>query len=151
MHWMILPLKRYFEFTGRSCRREYWMFALLNVIVVMALLMLMAVTGGAGSLLNQDGSGDGAPFGFLMGGVGLVIMLWALIVFIPSIAVTVRRFHDRDMSGWWYVAFVLGGLIPYIGFLVSIGFLVVMALPGYAGANRFGPDPRDPTSATIFE
>ncbi len=151
MRWMILPLKRYFEFSGRSCRREYWLFALLNVIVVVGLVILMMGTAGTGAMLSQEMAGANEPFGLLMGGFGLALMAWGLLVFIPSLAVTVRRFHDRDMSGWWYAAFIFGSLIPFIGFLISIGLIVLMALPGTAGPNRFGPDPRDPAGASVFE
>jgi uncharacterized membrane protein YhaH (DUF805 family) len=76
-------------------------------------------------------------------GVGLY-GVYVLAAFIPSIAVTVRRFHDRDMSGWWYLGLTVAGVIPFIGFLGSIAFLVLMFLPGTPGSNRFGSDPKDP-------
>ncbi len=66
------------------------------------------------------------------------------------IAVAVRRLHDRNLSGWWYLAATLFGFIPVIGFLGSIAFLVVMLLPGTDGPNRFGEDPKDPHSADVF-
>ncbi len=149
MHWMILPFKRYAEFTGRSRRMEYWMFALFNVIVVVGLAF---VTGGAGFLAGlADPTATGAGIGALFGGLGVVIVLYVLAVIIPSIAVTVRRLHDRDMSGWWYLGFFVGGLIPYIGFLVSIAFLVIMLLPGTVGPNRFGDDPKGGVAVEVFE
>ncbi len=83
--------------------------------------------------------------------IGVVLYaLYALAVFIPSIAVTVRRFHDRDMSGWWYLGLSLAGIIPFVGFLASIAFLVLMFLPGTQGSNRFGPDPKDPYAEDVF-
>lgn len=147
MEYMFLPFKRYLEFSGRSRRMEYWMFTLLNVIIVFGLLFAMLGAGGLASLDQLDAEGPA----FLFGGMGILILLWALVVLIPSIAVTVRRLHDRDMSGWWYLAFVFGGAIPYIGFLISIAFLVLMFLPGTEGPNRFGPDPKDPNYAGVFE
>lgn len=73
-----------------------------------------------------------------------------LAIIVPSIAVSIRRLHDRDMSGWWYLGLTLAGLIPIIGFLASIALLVLMALPGTPGPNRFGPDPKDPSQAAVF-
>jgi uncharacterized membrane protein YhaH (DUF805 family) len=143
MNWMILPFKRYAEFSGRSRRMEYWMFALLNVIVITALMFAVLGTGGAAALVEEQASGNPlAGLGVLLGGAGLLILAYTLAILIPSIAVTVRRLHDRDMSGWWYLGAVIGGMIPYIGFVVSIAFLVLMLLPGTPGPNRFGPDPK---------
>lgn len=151
MDWMILPFKRYAEFSGRSRRMEYWMFALLNVIVVTVLMFVIFGAGGAAGLMAPGTSGElGAGFGALFGGVGLLMLLYAAIVLVPSIAVTVRRLHDRDMSGWWYLGAIIGGMIPVVGFLVSIAFLVLMALPGTPGPNRFGPDPKGVGEAETF-
>jgi uncharacterized membrane protein YhaH (DUF805 family) len=151
MEWMILPFKRYAEFTGRSRRMEYWMFTLLNVIVVTVLMFVVFGAGGAAGLLEQEASGDpSAGLGALMGGMGLLIMIYGLAILLPSIAVTVRRLHDRDMSGWWYLGAIVGSMIPIVGFLVSIAFLVLMALPGTPGPNRFGPDPKGVGEAETF-
>lgn len=151
MDWMILPFKRYAEFSGRSRRMEYWMFALLNVIVVTVLMFVIFGAGGAAGLMAPGASGElGAGFGAMFGGVGLLMLLYAAIVLVPSIAVTVRRLHDRDMSGWWYLGAIIGGMIPVVGFLVSIAFLVLMALPGTPGPNRFGPDPKGVGEAETF-
>lgn len=71
-------------------------------------------------------------------GGGLVLglfALYALAIFIPSLAVQVRRFHDQDKSGW----FVLLGFIPYVGGIIV---LVFMCLEGTKGKNRFGDDPK---------
>jgi len=145
MNWMLLPYKRYFDFNGRSRRQEYWMFTLLGVLVTLACSIFMV----AGGL--SLASGDVEPeFGatFFLGAV--VLGLFVLASVLPGIAVTVRRLHDRDMSGWWYLAAIVIGTVPYIGFLASIALFVVMVLPGTPGPNRFGPDPLDPTNATVF-
>jgi uncharacterized membrane protein YhaH (DUF805 family) len=77
---------------------------------------------------------------------------WAfgLAVLVPSIAVVVRRLHDRDLSGWWYLGAIVAGMIPFVGFIASIALLVLMFLPGTPGPNRFGPDPKDPSNANVF-
>jgi len=149
MNWMLLPLKRYAEFSGRSRRMEYWMFALLNVIVAFAVL---AVIMGGGFSMAQLAAAETAPaaLGPLVWlGFG-VLGLWWLAIIVPSIAVTVRRLHDRDMSGWWYLGFFIAGFIPFINFISGIAFFVLMVLPGTPGPNRFGPDPKDPASADVF-
>ena len=152
MQWMILPFKRYFDFQGRSRRLEFWMFALFNLIV--SLVLSVAVLG-TGSTLQQlegaDPSDPGAAYSLIFGGVGMLFLLWGLIIIIPSIAVSVRRLHDRDMSGWWYLGFIILGLIPLIGLLASIAFIVIMVLPGTPGPNRFGPSPKEQVTASTFE
>lgn len=140
MEWMILPFKRYAEFSGRSRRMEYWMFALLNVIIVTVLMFLTLGAGGMAGLADPAAIGVGV--GAMFGGLGILLLIYVLAVLIPSIAVTVRRLHDREMSGWWYLGAVIGSMIPFVGFLVSIAFLVLMALPGTPGPNRYGPDPK---------
>jgi uncharacterized membrane protein YhaH (DUF805 family) len=151
MEWMILPFKRYAEFSGRSRRMEYWMFTLLNVIVVTVLMFVVLGAGGAAGVLEADANGDpAAGLGALFGGMGLLILVYGLAILLPSIAVTIRRLHDRDMSGWWYLGAIVGSMIPIAGFLVSIAFLVLMALPGTPGPNRFGPDPKGVGEAETF-
>ncbi len=128
MEWMLMPLKRYADFSGRSRRKEYWMFALLQLIVIFAI----AIIGGILGAFSPDASGGMSFGGGLMFGL---FGLYALAIIVPSIAVQVRRFHDQDKSGW----FVLLGFIPYIGGIVV---LVFMCLDGTKGKNRFGDDPK---------
>lgn len=152
MNWMILPLKRYADFKGRSRRMEFWMYSLLNILVWLVLGGINMASGDNMAQLASAGESNPlAVYGVMFSGaMGIVLALWALANLIPSIAVTVRRLHDRDMSGWWYLGVVVGSLIPLVNLLVSIGFLVLMLLPGTAGPNRFGPDPKNPTSADVF-
>jgi len=128
MEWMLMPLRRYADFSGRSRRKEYWMFALGVFIVYVALMILgFMVLGGL------DSAADGG--GMLASSAIIPLALFALAIIVPSIAVQVRRFHDQDKSGW----FVALNLIPYIGGLIV---LVFMFLEGTRGPNRFGPDPK---------
>ncbi|MEP7007238.1 MAG: DUF805 domain-containing protein [Sphingomonas bacterium] len=127
---MLLPLKRYADFNGRSRRTEYWMFHLaITIALVAAIFFILAV---ASTMRAVD---DGFPVAMRIF-LGLVAIGWLAII-IPSLAVQVRRFHDQDLSGW----FVLLGFIPYVGGIVIIVF---MCLPGTKGDNRYGPDPLDP-------
>ena len=148
MEWMLMPLRRYAEFSGRSRRMEYWMFALLNVIV-MTVIVTLLFAGGISLSALESGAAPEAP-GVLFWVGGLLMGLWVLAIIVPSVAVVVRRFHDRDMSGWWYLGFIVLSMIPVVGFIASIAMLVIFCLPGTPGANRFGLDPKDPSSAEVF-
>lgn len=106
-------LKKYAVFSGRARRQEYWMFTLFQVAVVIVLAILDAVLG-AGSL---------------------IVGLYVLATFVPSLAVTVRRLHDLGKSGaWYFIAFV-----PLIG---GIWLLVLTATAGQPAPNQYGPDPK---------
>lgn len=125
MDWMLMPLKRYADFNGRSRRKEYWMFTLLNFIVAIVLYALM--------FMGMDyETGQPGTLGMLAMGL---LGIYFLAILIPSIAVQVRRFHDQDKSGW----FVLLAFIPFVGGLIVIVF---MCLEGTRGPNRFGEDPK---------
>ena len=70
----------------------------------------------------------------IIGTFPLFYALWALAIFLPSLAVTVRRLHDRDKSGWW----ILIDLIPFIGGII---LLIWAVSPSDDDANRFGESP----------
>jgi len=142
MEWMLMPLKRYAEFSGRSQRQEYWMFVLFSCLLYAAAAIVLIALG-AMSEAGAGGGKEGPIWGFSIG-IALIGLLY-LGLFIPTLAVQVRRFHDQDLSGW----FVLLGFIPYLGGLIM---LVFMCIDGTAGTNRFGPDPkgRGGSEAEIF-
>ena len=122
MDWMFEPLRRYADFKGRSRRKEYWSFVLLQMIVYLLAAIPASIDG------------------FEPDGIGITITVWLMVIVmlvfaVPALAVQVRRLHDRDASGWW----ILVTFLPYLGF----GWLLVYMLwPGTVGPNRFGPDPR---------
>ena len=103
---------KYVNFRDRACRSEFWYWTLFNIIAgsVAAIIDLM---------LNDE---------------QLVSGLFALVTIIPSFAIAVRRLHDLDRTGWWYLI----GFVPVIGMIV---LLVWYAAKGTDGPNRFGPDP----------
>ena len=140
MEWMILPYKRYFDFSGRSRRKEYWLYTLLNFIVIMALVALAMAGVPWTEISNHESNPQPGIMLWIAIGLGVFFLLGS---FIPSIAVTIRRFHDQGQSGWLYML----SFIPYVGGIVVFVF---MCLDGTKGENRFGPDPKDPSSADVF-
>ena len=150
MEWMLLPYKRYAEFNGRSRRMEYWMFVLFTTLVSVALGGLM-VLGGLNFSELRAGSMTEPTFGPLFWIGAIAFGLFAMFSSIPSIAVSIRRYHDRDMSGWWVLGFGVLGNLPYVGWIASLVSLVITALPGTPGENRFGQDPTNPEfNADVF-
>jgi uncharacterized membrane protein YhaH (DUF805 family) len=131
MHWMIMPFKRYADFSGRSQRKEYWMFFLLNWIIVLPLFILIGSQGDAADKAKDQAASSGPAVE--IGVAALLIYLVAIIV--PSVAVAIRRFHDQDKSGWLFLL----TLIPYVGPFIMLAFMVVDGTPG---PNRYGPDPK---------
>ena len=116
--WATRPLKKYADFSGRAPRAEYWWFYLLFVVGYVIAMIL-------DSLLGLDKT---------VGPYGIVTMLLALALVLPSIAAGIRRLHDTDRSGWW----LLIGLIPLIGAIVLLVFFVSQ---GSVGPNQYGDDP----------
>ena len=109
----------YAKFDGRATRSEYWWFQLFNVLVVLAgyAVLIAGYAAGRSTVLVS------------LALVALVI--YSIATFIPGLAVTVRRLHDTDRSGWW----LLIVLVPYVGAIVLFVFLV---LPSSPGINQFG-------------
>jgi RsiW-degrading membrane proteinase PrsW (M82 family)/uncharacterized membrane protein YhaH (DUF805 family) len=105
-------LRRYFDFTGRSCRSEYWYF---NLFIVLLWIPAFAVDMRLGWVVNQANE------------FGPVFKLTNIVTFIPASAVWVRRLHDCDCSGWWI-------LCPPVA-------LFFACVRGTQGDNRFGPNP----------
>jgi uncharacterized membrane protein YhaH (DUF805 family) len=128
MEYMFMPLKRYFDFSGRSRRKEYWMFFLLYLVLYI-IAGILDVQLGFATTTSASEFGDGtASASFNMQG-GMLTMIVALAFLIPNIAVAVRRMHDNDKSGWWI-------LVPIYN------IIVIWFMEGTKGPNRFGPDPK---------
>lgn len=117
MNWYLEVLKKYAVFRGRARRKEYWIFFGFNLIIE---LVLGVIEGAAG-------------------GPGVLESLYGLAVLIPGIAVSVRRLHDTDRTGWW----LLIVFIPLIGAIVLLVFMVQDSQPG---ENQYGPNPKTATA-----
>ncbi|MEN3793692.1 DUF805 domain-containing protein [Fulvimarina sp. MAC3] len=132
---MFLPLKRYFQFSGRSRRREYWLFMLLLIIGSFVFGFLDIALGLGGDVVTSTGDVQGEFSASAEANGGVLTLLWSLATLIPTLSVAVRRLHDTDRRGWW----LLIGIIPLIGTIVLIVFF---CLRGTSGPNRFGSDPK---------
>jgi uncharacterized membrane protein YhaH (DUF805 family) len=130
MEWMLMPLRRYADFEGRSRRMEYWMFYLFTLLLGLGFMLVLGIVA---LLLYTMGLSENAMMTVIIP-LYFIGFLLSLALVVPSLAVAVRRFHDQDKSGWM----VLLALIPFVGGII---FIVFMCLEGTRGPNRFGPDP----------
>lgn len=104
-------LKKYAVFDGRARRKEYWMFYLFNIFAIILLVFAEAVIG----ISSESGQ-------------SLLVSIYQLAVFIPSLAVAVRRMHDVNKSGWYL--------------LIPVYNLILALTAGTKGDNKYGPDPK---------
>lgn len=109
---------KYVDFSGRARRSEFWYFVLFTLLVGV-------VSGVVDSILGTDFDTSG----------GLINSVTSLALFLPSLAVAVRRLHDIGRSGWW----ILLGLIPIVGWIIVI---VWYCTDTRRGDNQYGPDPK---------
>lgn len=146
MEWYLKCLRQYADFSGRARRKEYWMFILFNAIISFVL-------------------------GFIDGllGLNLLSYIYALVIFIPSLAVSVRRLHDIGRCGWWYllpmVPFIgLSALLAFGSFTSSAAIILGLAALGTGilmlvwfctdsegGSNKWGPNPKEEEGMNIEE
>jgi len=114
MDWYLEVLRKYAIFDGRARRKEYWMFWLVNFVIEMILGML----------------------DILLFSLGLLGAIYGLFIFIPGLAVTVRRLHDTNRSGWW----ILISLVPLVGWIFLLIFMIKDSNPG---PNQYGSNPKE--------
>ena len=109
MDWYLNVVKQYTVFTGRAGRQEFWMFQLINFGIALAISVV-------GNIL----------------GLEILSTLYSLAIFLPSLAVLVRRLHDTSRSGWW----ALIGLVPVLGWIALIVLAALESTPGPTSMAR---------------
>lgn len=126
MNYYFDVFKKYAVFSGRATRKQFWMFELWNVIVYFVLGMVTGI------------------IAHLTGSHLFIIINWlyALAVVIPSLAVSVRRLHDTNRTGWW----LLIDLVPIVGAIMLIVFCIEDSRPD----NKYGPNQKMPAAAPTF-
>ena len=123
MNWYLKVMRQYADFNGRARRKEYWMFSLINILIILPFYVIMVAA---------ISSGNNSLYSVLL----VPFLIYALAIFIPSLAVTVRRLHDVGKSGWWYFI----SLVPLIG---GIWLLVLMCTDSQSGTNEWGENPKE--------
>ena len=119
MEWYLKVINSYFDFNGRSRRMEYWMFVLINSIISVFCILLDSMLGTVWSI-----------------GYGPIYIGYGLAVFVPGLAVAIRRLHDIGKSGWYYLLVI----IPIIG---PIWLIILFVTEVEQGDNKYGPNPKN--------
>lgn len=122
MFWFLKALQKYADFEGRARRKEYWFFQLFKNLIIFAFLFIVSLFGTVG---------EDAESLLLLIGFG-----YYLFMYLPSLAVTVRRLNDTGRSGWWYLII----LVPFLGWIILLIFLLADSQPG---ENEYGPNPKE--------
>ena len=124
-------LKKYARFNGRSRRSEYWLANLANTIIIFGFSIVVNILLAIAFAVNNNGE-PSVLFSFF----SLIIGLYMCALFVPGLALSVRRLHDTGRSGW----FLLLNLIPYVGGIIIFVFMVLDSTPG---PNQYGPNPKE--------
>lgn len=141
MNYLFDPFRKYADFNGRARRSEFWSFAALFVIALLAANYVDAY------------DGNRVP---VAAGMGVLELSASLLLLLPFLSAGARRLHDTSRSGWWMMLLYLPYLCWIAGRgnetaeLVSLGgvfvgfvaLVILLALPGDPMENRFGPNPR---------
>jgi uncharacterized membrane protein YhaH (DUF805 family) len=143
LDWALLPFSRYFDFSGRSSRAEYWFFTAFIWFVSLLILAAQQLLGEAVESVLTVVNG-----------------LFGLVTFVPSLAVAVRRLHDINRSGLVLLKYIIAatvvgvlmpaamltgsfgaGLLLLAAVVVALKFLMLMVSEGDPGPNPYGPNP----------
>lgn len=164
-------LKFLFTMDGRATRKQFWLNYLLTLIglnMAISVLLMVILMGFTGMLSSSASELIGLVFA---AGAGLLYLFMTVVNIWASVAVPMKRFHDRNMSGWWVLWF---GLIIYGGYFLGLvmidnmfgfgdaerfagitllsaaglallgQFVILGFLPGTVGENKYGADPLRP-------
>ena len=115
---VVSVLTNWNNFSGRACRSEFWYFVLATFLVSMIISIIEIATG----MVDIESAE-----------MGILSIIFALILFVPSLSVTARRLQDRGWSGWWQLLY-----LTIVGILVII---VLNILPAKEDENKWGRNP----------
>jgi uncharacterized membrane protein YhaH (DUF805 family) len=130
---MFTALQRYADFQGRARRSEFWLFYLFQMLVLIAAFVVAGVIAAIARAVHVEA---------LTALGGLLVVGVMLGLFVPSLAVAVRRLHDSDKSGW----LLLLAFVPFGGFVL----LIFYCLDSTPGKNKYGADPKGRQMAEAF-
>jgi len=126
--------RNYANFRDRAPRSEFWFFRLFLLLVFAGFFLVIGAIGAA-----NERPHDPNPVAM---GLSFALIIFWLAIFIPDLAVTVRRLHDVNRSGWWYLL----AIVPFGSFML----LFWSCMKGTQGENDYGPDPFG-SSAHVFD
>ena len=155
--WAKRPIQKYADFSGRAPRAEYWWYTLAIVVAAIVIGLVEGMLGLSGAV----------------GTYGPISLIFMLALLVPGLAVTARRLHDTNRSGWWMLIAVVpyalmailavmaagagsmaglagAGLVGILALIGAIVLLVFMVLPGTRGTNNYGPDPYGADVEQVF-
>jgi uncharacterized membrane protein YhaH (DUF805 family) len=121
--------RKYATFSGRASRAEYWWWVLVGVIVVAVFFLIGTLAGGIYGAPTETGALSLGP------GYGVYVTLsaiWGLATLVPNLALAWRRLHDTNRSGGFYFI----GLIPFVGWIIVLVFMLLPADPAGARFDR---------------
>lgn len=150
VRWFVKALRQYADFSGRAQRAEFWMYTLVVVVIAVALAVVDESVLGYGVETSQP---------LPIGGQGPLGWLFGFATLIPTVAVTARRLHDIDRSGWWQlltapgvvvtlpwqqsmVTFIVLAITLIVGILGGIILLLMLIADGAAASNQWGANPK---------
>lgn len=125
--------KNYFNFSGRTRRKDFWLAVLMNVIISTVISLILTKTGSTGQVDPNTGMAVLTPWASAVSG------LWSIANLIPGISLFTRRMHDTGKRFWYF----LWMLLPLVGWIIV---LVRELKAGDVGVNKFGPDPKSATA-----
>lgn len=124
----LTSMRRYADFSGRSTRREFWLFfvfGVLSYVLLQVLALVIPLVASHGTTLDDAATTTLAGVTFLIPAV-----LTLLALFIPYLSVSVRRLHDAGFSGWWMLLHLTS---------LSIVVLIMHCVRSTPGPNQYGP------------
>ncbi|WP_407572260.1 DUF805 domain-containing protein [Deinococcus altitudinis] len=127
----------YFDFSGRSRRREYWMFTLISILFPAAVVLLLRLMGGLNG--SDARSVSLSPIGMIL---VVLLGLYGLAMVPPTLAIGARRLHDIGLSGWLMLLSLVGWLMLHSIVGLNIVLLVLAVLDSKPETNKWGPSPK---------
>lgn len=132
-------LKNWKNFSGRATRYEFWMFYLAYYIMYFVAAMICVAIACLGVVLCEAMNTSEAVTLILVMPICLILLATMIVTLVPYISLTVRRLHDINKSGWWYLICSALSLCCGIGAII---FIVFLCMDGTVGPNNYGPDPK---------
>lgn len=133
-YFMRAMTSNFFNFSGRARRKEYWGFWVFPLVIYAILGAIVAV-----SFAGRSSSEGPSALGVI---VIIIAVIFLLATIIPGLAVQVRRLHDIGQSGWLLLLLIVVSIIPYIGLIGTIGYIVLGCIDSQPNANKYGAPPK---------